>query len=261
MRRALSKFLQYLRRQKKYLLDSWRLKKCDPQALKDVLEIIPGAWLFAGTLLGAIRDKGIIKWDRDIDVGCLCDEIDENVIARLIAAGFSIKRHFILDEPKMARFIPNDMGKTGKLILERNGTKVEICCFAAGVIHPYLKCEVLYYAGGTSRFFILPKSFIYPLIQYELYGTKVNIPKNYEQQLAFIYGDNWRHPQRHWYCTADHYLCRERTIIEIGEDDGTKWSKWTGRKVIKETYGVSEFPADINEPFYLKCEHSKHSNA
>ncbi len=235
----------------KTLLKHRRLTKSDPKVLRQALDILPNAWLFAGTLLGAVREGNLIRWDGDIDIGCASNEIDDEVIARFVAAGFVVRKHYLLEDPRMAAYVPDYKGKTGKLILEKNSTKLEICCFSEGEPNQHLKCDVMYYGGGGPRFFILPRSFIYPLAKHRFQGSDVNIPADYEGQLGFIYGEGWRRPQRDWYLTAAHYLCRERTIVELGGDDGTEWSKWAGRRKISEEYGVDDFSDDINEPYFL----------
>lgn len=228
-----------------------RLRNSDPKVLLDALEIIPNSWLFAGTLLGAIRDKKLIKWDGDIDIGCACEDITKDVLIKLVDSGFQIKKHYILTDPRMRIYIPQYEGKAGKIILEKKGTKLEVCCFASGNPNIYMDCEVMYFGGNGPRLFVIPRDFIYPSKVVTFCGVGVNVPENSEQKLEFMYGETWRIPRRNWYLTADHYLCRERTIIELGDDDGTKWSKWVGRRKIMEEYGVQDFPSDINEPFSM----------
>lgn len=219
------------------------------KVLREVIAIAPNSWLFGGTLLGAIRDAAIIDWDGDIDLGHDSLGMTDDIVEQFKMCGFFVSI-YKYDHKKMHAFLPNSMGQYGKVIVKKYGVKVEICCFADGINHD-LFGEIMYYASGTPRFFILPKGFIYPMKKIRFYDLDVNIPVRYEDQLAFVYGNDWRTPKRNWYNTADHYLCRERTIIELDGDDKSKWSKWTGRKVIAKVYPSLYIPSDINTPIKL----------
>ena len=85
-----------------------------------------------------------------------------------------------------------------------------------------------------------------------MYDFAVNIPQNYSDQLDYIYGSDWQTPKQKWCFTPEHYLCRERTTIELCSDDGSCWSKYTGRRVIANYFGPQNFPDDINNVFILK---------
>lgn len=204
-----------------------------PKILKEVLSIAPDAWLFGATLLGAIREGKIISWDKDIDLGYPSHLVTPELIERFRAAGYTVSGEYKFSHPEMPKFIPDHMGEQGKFILGKDGVKVEMCCFAPG------KDGLLYYASGTPRFFVLPESLVYPQKKIALYDFEALVPENAEGQLSFVYGENWRTPIEKWYFTPAHYLRREHTIIELGPDDGTKWSKTTGRRVIADSRKTS----------------------
>lgn len=217
-----------------------------PRIIKEVLEIAPAAWLFGGTLLGPMRDGKIFPWDKDVDLGIDSSLVDDALLDRFRGAGFQISGIYRLEMMEMIRYVGSGaMGKYGKFILRKDGVKVEMCCFTPGIGRRW------YYASGTPRFFVLPEDLIYPQKKIRIYDFEANIPENFEANLAFIYGADWRTPRPEWYFSIDHYLRREHTIIELRDDDGTRWSKWTGRKAIAANLGVEKFPADINEPFSL----------
>lgn len=197
-------------------------------ALRDFYEITDSAWLFGATLLGCIRDNKIIDWDRDIDVGIDTKLVTDELLDGLSHKGFRIVSKYRFSDERMKQYI-GELGSFGKIILMKNDTKIEMCCFKEG------KNNKLYYASGTPRFFALPYDTVYPLMKRRFYDFTVTVPQNAEKQLEFVYGKDWKTPKKNWYFTKDHYLCRERTIIEFGEDDGTKWSQATGCKVINES--------------------------
>jgi hypothetical protein len=217
-----------------------------PAIIKEVVSIAPQASLFGATLLGAVRENKIISWDKDVDLALDAIHATPDLIDKFKKAGFVVTGIYKLDLPEMIPFVGKEnMGNYGKFILSKNGVKVEMCIFTKGWGQRY------YYASGTPRFFVLPEHCLAELKKIKFYDFEVNIPVNAESQLAFVYGEDWRTPKQKWYFTAEHYLRREHTIIELRNDDGTKWSKWTGRKVIENKYGKQSF-GGINVPVILK---------
>jgi hypothetical protein len=228
-----------------------------PVVLKEVFEIIPDAWLFGGTLLGAVRENQILKWDRDVDLGYKSELVDSATIEQFKSSGFSLSiRRF--ESSNIDRYVPGGNGIICKLIAKKADVKVEIMCFKQG--EPGNRRgwveDLMYYQQGIPggvKLFCLPVSVAYPTRQIDFYDFSVNIPIAAEEQLEFVYGHEWRIPKKSWHWTADHFLCRERTTIELsGIDDRRKRSKWAGRRSITKTYGVTDFPDDINTPYFLK---------
>jgi hypothetical protein len=229
------------------------------RVLKEVFRIIPDAWLFGGTLLGAVRENQILTWDRDVDLGYKSELVDSDTIEKFESSGFSLSTKRF-DAPNIDRYVPGGNGIICKLIAKKDDVKVEIMCFKQG--KPGNRRgrveDLMYYQQGLSgsvKLFCLPVSVAYPTQQIDFYDFSVNIPVAAEEQLEFVYGPEWRIPRKSWYWTADHFLCRERTTIELGEvDDLGKRSKWAGRRSITKTYGVTDFPDDINTPYFLRTQ-------
>jgi hypothetical protein len=186
-------------------------------------------WLFGATLLGCVRDGKILDWDKDVDLGILSEHMTEELLAKFVKHGFRIHSKYTFDMPEMSPYF--DVSGYSKIVLmSRDNTKIEICCFKKATDGRY------YYASGTPRLFGLDADMIFPLKQVKFYDFVVSIPEESEKQLEFVYGADWRVPKKKWYFTKEHYLRREKTIIELKGDDGTKWSKWTGRKIINKQH-------------------------
>lgn len=221
-----------------------------PKIIQEIFEIMPDAWLFGATLLGAVREGKIIEWDKDVDLGIDSDLVTDKLIEEFRRRGYGVSGIYKFSYAGMEEYIDlhgkYSSHRYGKFILSKAGVKVEICCFARGHDGRH------YYASGTPRFFVLPDEAVYPLKRISYYDFEVNVAENAEKQLEIVYGKDWRTPREKWYFTADHYLRREHTIIELGKDDGTKWSKWAGRKKIVEEYGAQKFLKDINQPHEIK---------
>ena len=225
--------------------------------LKEVFEIIPNAWLFGGTLLGAVRENRILEWDRDVDLGYNSDLVESNTIEQFKNSGFTLSS-YQFNSPDIDQYVPGGNNTVCKLIAKKNNVKVEIMCFKQGVPgnrRGHTEDLMYYQQGlpGNVKLFCLPVSIAYPTQPIDFYDFSVNIPVAAEEQLEFVYGYDWRTPKKEWYWTADHFLCRERTTIELSNiDDQTMRSKWAGRRLINKTYGVTDFPDSINEPYFLR---------
>lgn len=234
------------------------MKKLDPSHISNIVEkiyqVFPDAWLYAGNLLGLIRDNKLLDWEGDIDFGIMVDEFDEEKLELLESLGIYFGYSHPYDHPKLREYDIKSIGSPSKVMLkDQYKNNIELCLFTEG--KPLERNgrlnEMLYYAVDPNRLFVMPKDTIYPLVEKEYLGTIAKIPKNYEEHLSFLYGKDWNTEKPNWYFTADFYLMREHTHIELDPDDGSKWNKYHGRRVIEETFGKQDFPDDINTPFVI----------
>ena len=190
-------------------------------------------WICHGTLLGIIRDKELIPWDHDIDVGII-----ENKTNRMTLPVILKKRGF--KEIKKT-FLKND----GMLkFIKKGGREVDInfyqinnenkTAFVKWHIPKGLLMKVIdalsfakNYKGNFSRLinffgfseyfflklkkYLVLKNYFYShagyshkkdyaikLIKYNFYGLKIIIPKDFKNYLEDLYGKNWRIPVKNY---------------------------------------------------------------
>lgn len=151
--------------------------------------------LVFGTLLGAVREKGFIKHDLDIDVAVWYD-YDYKLIDRLLMeSGFQLIRHALTDDGRFGR----------ELTYSKNGVQIDIFFFYpyddinayTTVYVPFPGCDTMEDSikkkGGMMPIqLILPFSHEYERIPFE--SLRLPVIKNRIEFLEARYGKNWTVP-------------------------------------------------------------------
>ncbi len=199
-----------------FAVDIYKLRafqRTAPGVLKEALAIAPESWLFSGTLLGCARDGRIIAWDRDLDIGFPSELMNENLLDRFRAAGFTVERAYRYERPSYREYIPDAMGRYGKVVL-RKSAKIEFYCFVRG------RDGRLYYGQGRPQLFAIDYDLVYPQKQLPFYDCMANVPERLEEHLTYMYGPDWRVPKPKWIRSPEHKARQARFFIGLEGDSG-----------------------------------------
>lgn len=147
-------------------------KKTALDNLRDFLKIMESANIKVvpgfGSLLGIIRDKDFITWDEDIDLCILKEEEDklDNQLAILKQNGFELARY----------------ERIGLYSFMRNNEYIDI----------YVLEDIGAGVRNCGMDFLFEEDFK-DTISIDFKGLAINIPRQYERHLDFLYGD-WKTP-------------------------------------------------------------------
>lgn len=143
-------------------------------------------WLVFGTLLGCIREKGIIKHDFDFDVGMWKSDYNPVLKEKLIENGFILEHQF---EGIEYNAFEQTYQKDGVLIdifySYKNDSEIW-----THVFHREKDDELPPDIWKVRKLSFPNKG----LTKTTFLNNQVYIPANYEQYLTLTYGVNWRIP-------------------------------------------------------------------
>ena len=190
-------------------------------------------WLCQGTLLGVIRDKNLIPWDHDIDLALWSGSISKDRIKEIMSAKNFILKDKFLDQDDQITFTKTGGREVDfnfyEVLTNKKNEKIafvdwkipknKLCKFiealAAATIYDgnfkkiikvfsifqpiflrikifLIKRNLFYQSAGYSH----PVKLVEEIINMPFKGLEIKVPKNFDEYLKYIYGDNWIVPKK-----------------------------------------------------------------
>lgn len=167
-----------------------------------------------GSLLGAVREKGFIGHDLDIDVMLPIEERSPLIQEVLKMNGFKLSHRFSIED--------GALGCEECYLYKNTGVSIDVFYISPAIDKfPYVCCWNLFPGCATSRESankyggVIPRRIETPtnnkIIRAQFENIKVNIPENYSEILEFYYGENYMTPDPNYVPPKEHrYIWTEK---------------------------------------------------
>lgn len=146
-----------------------------------------------GTLLGFVRSGSPMKWDYDIDFGlCVDDDFQWSELGSILSGiGYKLKRQFSYQGTITEQTYAKDNVYVDFFSHRKNGNTSYYYIYFKDENYEYQSDRIMH-ARMTTTIAISGN------VALEVKGGSVYVPKEYEQYLEDVYGNDWRVPQPNW---------------------------------------------------------------
>jgi phosphorylcholine metabolism protein LicD len=151
-------------------------------------------WIEFGTLLGHIRDGGIMPHDRDMDFGLEYSTWDDCVLEEFLDTGFIIRNSSIFSDDRPLKFVGSEKrSKLTNLMPGYKGVNIgfEIYHEGMGDFEDYM---YFWPPRHPNWIFEIPKRLVVPQIKTTFCNTLTWMPENFMDNIKFMYGESWQTP-------------------------------------------------------------------
>lgn len=147
-----------------------------------------------GTLLGVIRDKKIIEWDDDIDLGIIINDLFtwNNLEEIMYSFGFKKKHEFVYNNEITEQNYEKDYVSMDFF------RHYEANAYSISYVYDRNKNKK-YPAGNLWDVMEFKTPSINGISYVTINGAKIPVPDNAEEYLSFVYGKDWRIPNPNWH--------------------------------------------------------------